>query len=138
MKCNPDPTIIKILATLNGHFDCASKVVDIILYNYIILSDIILNNNNNNNNRCIHSFIHSFIHCSISFNIVQFKKIYKFYFDHFLIKHTVFVLIEKNVIKNQKLNFPVKLCDIRFLIGIIVFLINIEMIAENSSFSPSF
>ena len=32
---------------------------------------------------------------------------------HFLVKLTVFVLIVKNVIKNQKLNFPVKLCDIR-------------------------
>ena len=45
--------------------------------------------------------------------IVRFKKIYKFYFDHFLIKRTVFVLIVKNVIKNQKFNFPDKLCDIR-------------------------
>ena len=33
--------------------------------------------------------------------IVHLKKIYKFPFDHFLIKGTVFVLIEKNVIKNQ-------------------------------------
>ena len=33
--------------------------------------------------------------------IVRFKKIYKFDFDHFLIKCTVFVLIVKNVIKNQ-------------------------------------
>ena len=37
--------------------------------------------------------------------IVHLKKIYNFDFDHFLIKHTVFVLIVKNVIKNQKLNF---------------------------------
>ena len=37
--------------------------------------------------------------------IVHLKKIYNFYFDHFLIKRTVFVLIVKNVIKNQKLNF---------------------------------
>ena len=50
------------------------------------------------------------------------KKIYKFdfdhflekrtifiYFDHFLIKRTVFVLIMKNVIKNHKFNFPDKL-----------------------------
>ena len=29
--------------------------------------------------------------------IVRFKKIYKFYFDHFFIKCTVFVLIVKNV-----------------------------------------
>ena len=45
--------------------------------------------------------------------IVPFKKIYKFHFDHFLIKRTVFILIVKNVIKNQKFNFPDKLCDIR-------------------------
>ena len=45
--------------------------------------------------------------------IVRFKKIYKFYFDHFLIKCTVFVLIVKNVIKNQKFNFSDKLCDIQ-------------------------
>ena len=38
--------------------------------------------------------------------IVHLKEIYNFYFDHFLIKHTVFVLIVKNVIKNQKFNFP--------------------------------
>ena len=45
--------------------------------------------------------------------IVHLKKIYNFDFDHFLIKRTVFVLIVKNVIKNQKFNFPHKLCDIR-------------------------
>ena len=37
--------------------------------------------------------------------IVHLKKVYNFDFDHFLIKRTVFVLIVKNVIKNQKLNF---------------------------------
>ena len=45
--------------------------------------------------------------------IVHLKKIYNFDFDHFFIKRTVFVLIVKNVIKNQKFNFPDKLCDIR-------------------------
>ena len=45
--------------------------------------------------------------------IVHLKKIYNFYFDHFFIKRTVFVLIVKNVIKNQKFNFPDKLYDIR-------------------------
>ena len=45
--------------------------------------------------------------------IVHLKKIYSFDFDHFLIKRTVFVLIVKNVIKNQKLNFPDKLCEIQ-------------------------
>ena len=41
--------------------------------------------------------------------IVHLKKIYNFDFDHFLINPTVFVLIVKNVIKNQKFNFPDKL-----------------------------
>ena len=45
--------------------------------------------------------------------IVHLKKIYNFDFDHFLIKRTVFVLSVKNVIKNQRFNFPDKLCDIR-------------------------
>ena len=45
--------------------------------------------------------------------IVHLKKIYNFDFDNFLIKRTVFVLIVKNVIKNQKFNFPDILCDIR-------------------------
>ena len=41
------------------------------------------------------------------------KKIYSFGFDRFLIKRTVFALIVKNVIKNQKFNFPDKLCDMK-------------------------
>ena len=41
--------------------------------------------------------------------IVHLRKIYNFDFDHFLIKCTVSVLIVKNVIKNQKINFPDKL-----------------------------
>ena len=45
--------------------------------------------------------------------IVQLKKIYNFDFDHFLIKRTVLVFIVKIVIKNQKLNFSDKLCDIQ-------------------------
>ena len=45
--------------------------------------------------------------------IVHLKKVYNFDFYHYLIKRTVFVLIVKNVIKNQKFNFPDKLCDIR-------------------------
>ena len=45
--------------------------------------------------------------------IVHLKKIYNLDFDHFLIKRTVFVLNVKNVIKNQKLNFSDKLCDIQ-------------------------
>ena len=44
--------------------------------------------------------------------IVYLKEIYNFYFDHFLIKRAVFVLFLKNVNKNQKINFPDKLCDI--------------------------
>ena len=79
--------------------------------------------------------------------IVRFKKIYKFYFDHFLIKCIVFVIIVINTIKNQKFNFLAKhymgcekMLQIKvvvfkklykfyikhFLIGIIVFLINIK------------
>ena len=45
--------------------------------------------------------------------IIHLKEIYNFDFDHFLIKCTVFVLIMKTVIKNQKLNFSDKLCDIQ-------------------------
>ena len=45
--------------------------------------------------------------------IVYIKETYKFYFDHFSIKCTIFVLIVKNVIKNKKFNFPDKLCDMR-------------------------
>ena len=45
--------------------------------------------------------------------IVHFKEIYNFHSDYFLIKRTVFVLIVKNVIKNQNFNFPDTLCDIR-------------------------
>ena len=37
--------------------------------------------------------------------IIRFEKINKFYFDHFSIKCTVFVLIVINTIKNQKFNF---------------------------------
>ena len=44
---------------------------------------------------------------------VHLKKIYNFDFDHFCIKRTVFVLIVKNVIQNQKWNFSDKLCDIQ-------------------------
>ena len=45
--------------------------------------------------------------------IVHLKEIYNCDFDNFLIKRTVFVLIVKNVIKNQKFNFSDKLCDIQ-------------------------
>ena len=45
--------------------------------------------------------------------IICLKKIYKFYFDHFLIKCTVFVLNVQNFIENQKLNFSDKLCDVQ-------------------------
>ena len=49
----------------------------------------------------------------LKIKIINLKEIYNFYFDHFLIKRTVFVLIVKNDIKNQKFNCPDKLCDIR-------------------------
>ena len=41
--------------------------------------------------------------------IVHLKDTYKFCFNHFMIKRTVFVLIVKNVIRNQKFNFLAKL-----------------------------
>ena len=83
----------------------------------------------------------------LSSKIVHLKEIYNFGFDHFFIKHTLFVLIVKNVIKNQKFNFPdktlrntkqmlrkkiIRLKKIykfyfdHFLIGVIVFLINMK------------
>ena len=40
--------------------------------------------------------------------IVHLKEIYNFGFDHFLITCTMFILIVKNVIKTQKLNFSDK------------------------------
>ena len=78
--------------------------------------------------------------------IVCFKKIYKSYFDHFLIKCTVFVIIVMNAIKTKNSIFSPnimgceKMLQIKvvvfkklykfyikhFLIGIIVFLINIK------------
>ena len=45
--------------------------------------------------------------------IVYLKETYKFYFDNFLIKRTIFVLIVKNVIKNQNFNFAAKQCKIQ-------------------------
>ena len=45
--------------------------------------------------------------------IVHLKETYKFYFNHFLIKRTIFVLIVKNVIKNQNFNFAAKQCKIQ-------------------------
>ena len=55
----------------------------------------------------------NFLEKCTDFILIKKKEIYNFGFDHFLIKRTVFVLIVKNVIKNQKFNFPDKLCDIR-------------------------
>ena len=48
----------------------------------------------------------------LSSKIVYLKEIYNFGFDQFLMKRPVFVFIVKNVIKNQKFNFPDKLSDI--------------------------
>ena len=45
--------------------------------------------------------------------IFHLKEIYNFDFDYFLTKRTIVVVIVKNVIKNQKFNFPDKLYDIR-------------------------
>ena len=90
--------------------------------------------------------------------IVHLKEIYNFGFDHFLIKRTVFVLIVKNVIKNQKLNFSDKLCDIQkkmlrnkmirfktiykfyfdhFLIKCTVFVLNVKNVIKNQKLNFS-
>ena len=55
--------------------------------------------------------------------IVDLKEIYNFDFDHFFIKHTVFVLIVKNAIKNKKFNFLAKLYGVRkmYQIKVVVF-----------------
>ena len=45
--------------------------------------------------------------------IVDLKKILQFCIRHFLIGSVVFLSILRNTVKNQQLNFPVKLCDIR-------------------------
>ena len=82
--------------------------------------------------------------------IVYLKKIYKFDFDTFSIKRIVFILIVKNGIKNQKFNFSDELRHTKkmlrkkivhfkkiykfyikhFLIGIILFLINIKNVIK--------
>ena len=83
--------------------------------------------------------------------IIRLKNIYKFNFDHFWIKCIIFVLNVKDVIKNKKLNFSDKLCDIQkkmlrneigrfkkmyksyfdhFLIAIIVFLLNMKNVIK--------
>ena len=45
--------------------------------------------------------------------IVHLKQTYKFYFNHFLEKCRIFILIKKNVVKNKKLWFSAKQCKIR-------------------------
>ncbi|OXU26129.1 hypothetical protein TSAR_000750 [Trichomalopsis sarcophagae] len=42
VKCNPNPTIIKVLAALGGHFDCASKGEIIQVMQYEVPSDKII------------------------------------------------------------------------------------------------
>ena len=46
-------------------------------------------------------------------NIVHPKKIYRFTSDHFSIGRVVFVLIVKNIIKDEKFHFAPNLCGIR-------------------------
>ena len=88
----------------------------------------------------------------LSSKIVHLKKIYNFGFDHFLIKHTVFVLIVKNVIKNKKSQFSgqtlrhtkqmlrnkiirlKKICKFyldHFLIKCTVFVLNVKNVIKN-------
>ena len=45
--------------------------------------------------------------------IVHLKNIYKYSSGHFLIGHVLFVLIVKNVIKNEIFHFAPNLCEIR-------------------------
>ena len=45
--------------------------------------------------------------------IIHLKETYKFCFDYFMEKRTVFILIKKNVVKNIKLWFPAKQCKMR-------------------------
>ena len=45
--------------------------------------------------------------------IVHLNKIYNYNFDYVLIGQAVFVLILKNLIKNEKLHFVPNLCEIR-------------------------
>ena len=63
--------------------------------------------------KCILTMVFTFSSEMLKSKIVHLKEIYNFDFDHFLIKRTVFVLIVKNVIKNQKFNFPNKLRHIK-------------------------
>ena len=50
---------------------------------------------------------------NVAGKIVHLKKIHKFTLEHFLIGHVVFVLIVKNVIKNEKFYFASNPCEIR-------------------------
>ena len=45
--------------------------------------------------------------------IVNLKKIYTFTLKYFLIGHIVYILIVKNVIKNEKFFFTPNLCEIQ-------------------------
>ena len=65
--------------------------------------------------------------------IVHLKEIYKFDFDYFLIKRTVFVLIVKNFTKNQKINFPDHFDH--FLIKCTVFVLIVINTIKNQKFN---
>ena len=52
----------------------------------------------------------TFFHRSYIFCLLM---IYKFTLKHFCVGHVVFVLIIKNVIKNEKFDFAPNLCEIR-------------------------
>ena len=49
---------------------------------------------------------------NIENKIVHLKKTHKFTSNYFFIGHIVFVLIVKNIIKNEKLHFTPNLCRI--------------------------
>ena len=78
--------------------------------------------------------------------IIHLKETYKFCFDHFLEKRTVFILVKKNIVKKMLRNKIVRFKKIykfyfdHFLIKFTVFvLIVINTIKiKNSIFSPNF
>ena len=50
---------------------------------------------------------------TLSYKIVYYKKVYKFYLQPFFIKRIYIFLILKNTIENGKFNFVVRICEIR-------------------------
>ena len=66
-----------------------------------------------NKNFCFPKKNYTIYEKNVSEKIVYLKKIYKFTSEHFLIRHVVFILIVKNVIKNENFHFAPNLYRIR-------------------------